>query len=1149
MNRTQLFLDGWQFWHDAAGASELPAGRPDWTEVTLPHDWQIWHVKALYQDGTGWYRKRFSLVPAPGTRYAIYFEGVYMDTTLFVNGRTAGEWKYGYSSFHFDLTDFLRAGENEILVRCALRHPNSRWYSGAGIYRDVWLWEMPETHLLPQSLYIAPREEGDVWTLPVRAEAGHSGPDPVDWDGCAVLFTVCDETGRELARTSVPASAAKQADCAETETYARGEWEIRIFSAELTLYAPRRWDVDDPYCYRVRAALLRGGAETDALESPFGCRSVELDPARGLLLNHRPLEVHGVCMHHDLGCLGAAFSRAAAGRQIRLLREMGVNAIRTAHNMPAPALMELADRSGILIVSEAFDCWRRPKTLYDYARFFPDWYRRDVASWVRRDRNHPSLLMWSIGNEIYDTHAGADGAQTMRELMDEVHLHDPWGNGAVTLGSNYMAWENTQRCADLIKLIGYNYSERLYEPHHAAHPDWVIYGSETGSIVQSRGVYHFPLTQSLLVDDDLQCSSLGNSSTSWGARSVDDCLRADRAYPFTLGQFVWTGFDYLGEPTPYHTKNSYFGQIDTAGFPKDSFYLYQAGWTDYHTAPMVHVFPYWDFNPGQQIDVCVCSNAPEVELWVNGVSRGRRALTDRRVTDWQVHYQPGSLRAAAYDEHGREIAVDETFSFGDAAALTLQADRDTLDEDRGLVFLTVGAVDADGRQVENANNKVTVRVSGPGRLAGMDNGDSTDQEEYKCDARRLFSGKLLAVVAGTGEQGEIVVEAVSPGLVPACARIAAEACAPAADVRPAAEGQDRTEIPVRKIALTAARQQLDPEHPSVEICARRCPDGATFRDLVWRITDDRGITVSNAKLEVLEEDGSRVRLTGAGDGAVRVRCACRNGGEALTVISQLEMTIVGMGSLCLNPYAFVSAGLYTCSGGEVSNGNERGIATSRNGNTWVAYENLDFGRAGANEVTMPIFELAGDPLKIRFWRGVPYEAGSEVIGEHIYHKPSRWNIYQEETFRLEQKLTGVETFGFELEFKAHIKGFRFRQASRAWDRLTAVGADMLYGDSYERLDKVIAAIGNNVSLVFREMDFGTRGFRQLTVWGRTGLERNTIHICFRKDGQETRRSVEFARQEDWGPQTFPLEPVYGMQEVTFLFLPGSRFDFESFQFD
>ncbi len=1147
MNRTQLFLDNWQFWHDGSGESELPA-QPDWQAVTLPHDWQIWHVRDLYQDGAGWYRKRFSLTPAPGVRYMLCFEGVYMDAALYVNGTQAWEWKYGYSSFHCDITEYLRSGENELLVRCMLWHPNSRWYSGAGIYRDVWLREMPERHLLPDSLYIAPRAgENGLWRLPVRAETGCSGADAHGWEGYAVRFTVCDADGAELARAEVPCAAAAAVPARVSETYARTERSICAWEAELTLARPRLWDLDDPYRYRVRAALLRDGQETDALESPFGCRTVELDPQRGFLLNGRRVTLHGVCLHHDLGCLGAAFSASAAERQLRIMREMGANAVRTAHNMPAPALMELADRCGMLVVSESFDCWRTQKTPYDYARFFDGWYRRDVASWVRRDRNHPSLILWSIGNEIYDTHASPEGAETMRALMDEVALHDPWGNAAPTLGSNYMPWENTQRCADEIKVIGYNYAERLYAAHHAAHPDWVIYGSETSSIVQSRGIYHFPLAQSLLVDDDLQCSSLGNSATSWGARSIDDCLRADRENPFTLGQFIWSGFDYIGEPTPYHTKNSYFGQVDTAGFPKDAYYVYQAAWTSWRSAPMIHIFPYWDFNPGQQVDLCVCSNAPEVELWVNGVSLGRRALAESPLSAWQVRYQPGRVHAVAYGPDGAVLAEDEICSFGDAAALTLAADRTVLEGDRPLAFLTVGTVDACGHPVENANNKVTVRVTGPGQLIGLDNGDSADFEEYKCDARRLFSGKLLAVVAGTGEAGNIEVEVTSPGLYPARCHLRAAVHQGAADVRPVAAGVHCDEVPVRKLELTAARQTLDVEHPSVEVFARRCPPEAAGGELVWRLTDQRGVDVSNAGLELLGTDGSRVRVTGYGDGEVRVRCAIRQG-AALAPISVLELQVEGMGSRYLNPYQFLSASLYTSSGGEVTNGNERGIATSRTGSTWVAYEELDFGRGGADEVTMPIFELEGRPLKLTFWRGIPHAGGSEVVGVRTYHKPARWNVYQEETFRLDRKLTGVETFAVELEYKAHIKGFQFRPLSRAWDRLRAVDTDMLYGDSYERLDDAIAAIGNNVSLVFREMDFGTRGFSRLTVWGRTALDHNTIHLSFQKDGKEERRSVEFACQEEWGPQTFDLEPVYGMQEVTFIFLPGSNFDFESFRF-
>lgn len=319
--------------------------------------------------------------------------------------------------------------------------------------------------------------------------------------------------------------------------------------------------------------------------------------------------------------------------------------------------MELADEMGLLIVSEAFDMWERSKTPYDYARFYLQWWKRDVASWVRRDRNRPSLLMWSIGNEIYDTHADSRGQELTRELQAEVLIHDPRRNAFVTIGSNYMPWENAQKCADIVKVAGYNYAEKYYEQHHREHPDWIIYGSETCSTVQSRGVYHFPLAQSVLADDDQQCSSLGNSSTSWGAKSTEVCITEDRDAAFSLGQFLWTGFDYIGEPTPYHTKNSYFGQLDTAGFPKDSYYIYQAEWTDYRTHPMVHIFPYWDFSQGQLIDVRVCSNAPRIELFMNEIPQGIVEIDHvhghKLLGEWQLPYAEGVLRAVAYDEQGR----------------------------------------------------------------------------------------------------------------------------------------------------------------------------------------------------------------------------------------------------------------------------------------------------------------------------------------------------------------------------------------------------------------------------------------------------------------------------------------------------------------
>lgn len=1125
MREVEQFNRGWEFWLDQECGLELPEGAA-FAPVPIPHDWMIWREN-LYEDGTGWYRKRARIERRPGERAVLFFEGVYMDAAVFVNGKKAGEWKYGYTSFHFDVTELLRDGENEILVRCVVKHPNSRWYAGAGIYRGVELWRYPEKHLEPWGLYAAPREQADgSWRVFVQAEVSGG-------DGGEAEFRMYD--GEAMVDTLYVKQAAGG-----------------VFSGEFFVERPRLWSLEDPQRYRMEAVLLEGGAETDRLESVFGFRSVELDPERGLLLNHQPVKLHGMAMHHDFGCLGTAFSECAARRQLELLKEMGTNAIRTGHIIPAIGLMELADEMGLLVVDESFDCWTSCKTKYDYARFFPEWYERDVAAWVRRDRNHPSLLMWCIGNEVYDTHAGPQGAETTRALMEAVHCHDPMGNGAVTLASNYMAWENTQKCADIIKIAGYNYGEKLYAEHHAAHPDWVVYGSETGSIVQSRGVYHFPLKKSLLVDDDLQCSSLGNSRTSWGAASIDACLQADEAFPYHLGQFVWSGFDYIGEPTPYHTRSSYFGQLDTAGFPKDSFYHYQAGWTDWRKKPMVHILPYWDFNEGQLIDICVMSNAPEVELWVNGVSQGRRRLPDNgsRSAVWQVPYRRGALSAAAYDGAGDVIATDEEKSFGDAAALALSCGRtDILADGKDLAFVTVTALDAEGVEVKNANNRIEVTVGGSGQLLGLDNGDSADPDPYKTTSRRLFSGKLLAVAAGGNGDGPVVVEVSSPGLRPARLVIGAEPFAGEAVRHPAipASGRGAEPIPARKIELSAGRQSLTPEQPDVEVKAEILPKNAYSYPLEWQLTDDGGVAVSNTRLEILDEN--RVRVTGLGDGPFRVRCCCANGGAFPQIISQLELSASGMGRIYPDPYGFISGSLYDKSEGDVGNGNERGVSMSRTGRSWVAYENLDFGLAGSDTVTIPIFELAGVATPIRFWRGVPYAEGSRMIGERVYDKPMQWNVYNPETFHLDEKLRGLETFGIELQSKIHIKGFTFERGTRAWDTLSALGRDMIYGDSYRESPEGVLDIGNNVSLVFRELDFGRKGCGKISILGRTRLENNSIHICFQGEGGEERRIVEFRRQEEWGRQTFTIEPVYGMQDVTFLFLPGSAFDFSDFRFE
>ena len=910
--------------------------------------------------------------------------------------------------------------------------------------------------------------------------------------------------------------------------------------ARLQVESPRLWSLEEPNCYRLRVRLLEHDRELDSLESVCGFRTVEVAPENGLLLNHRRVVLHGVCLHHDLGCLGAAFSRDAARRQLEIMKDMGVNALRTSHNPPAPGVMDLADELGILVVDEAFDCWVRSKTPYDYARFFPEWYQKDVASWIRRDRNHPSLLMWSIGNEIYDTHVDLGGLETMKKLLEEVGVHDPRKNGLTTFGSNYMAWENTQACAPYLDAVGYNYGESLYDDHHAAHPDWVIYGSETASVVQSRGIYHFPLSQPLLVDDDLQCSSLGNSRTSWGAKSHQACIASDELYPYNLGQFLWSGIDYIGEPTPYHTKNSYFGVVDTAGFPKDAFYIYQAGWHRWQEKSVLHLLPYWDFNPGQKIDVCVISNLPQVELLVNGVSQGRKMLkggSDVQAS-WQVSYEPGSIQAIGYDEQGKIIAERTEHSFGDSARLQIRADRDSIVGDgRSLAFCTICAVDKNGFPVRNARDGVKVTVTGALKLVGLDNGDSTDMDEYKGNCRRLFSGMLLAVVAAEGEgDGEIRVEGCN--LEGDSCRIRVEKASSLPVLPEICEKAVISSIPVRKVELTATRKLLTKEAPTAIVEAKIFPEGAQG-ELRWRITDEQGISVSNVTLEQTETGAV---LRGVGDGRVRLRCQCGS------VLSDLELEVQGMGSLYLDPHEYVNAALFTDSGGEIGNGNERGITFSRTDRSWVAFRQLDFGPAGADTLTMDVFELSSVPTPIRFWKGIPNAPGSRMIGERIYDKKSIWNVYQPETFRLDEPLAGNAVFGIELGCKVHIKGFAFQERSRAWDTIPAVSYNGVYGDKFTLTEEAVEGIGNNVSLVFRELDFGTKGCSGIMLRGKSRLENNTIHLRFEKDGEQLRRVVEFKGCADWTERFFPLEPVYGKQDLTFLFLPGCDFDFLEFRF-
>lgn len=1237
MNRKILFNTDWQFAKTALGVTyeQKEIWQADLRPVALPHDWMIWQTDKLYEDSIGWYVKDWQVEKKAGERIHLRFDGVYMDSALYINDCLVGEWKYGYSTFEYDVTDALQEGENRLVMRVTYQSPNSRWYSGAGIYRNVWLVTVPEVHVASDGIYVSARKADQGYELRIETElVDRQGGVPDLTAGkyqlCYMLFdNVSDKDAEPVFRYVL--------DCRREDALAddrvvltpdgrRLEHGARFDSSHM-VNAPHLWDVEDPYLYTLQVQLLEEGQVIQQESLKVGFCSKEFTPEEGFLLNGRKVRLNGVCEHHDLGALGAAFSREAMRRKFLRLRSMGVNALRTSHNMPAPEVMELADELGFLVIAEAFDMWEMPKTQYDYARFFVDWAGTDVRSWVRRDRSHVSLLMWSIGNEIYDTHASDHGQEITRRLVGYVREHDPRGNAPCTIGSNYMPWEGGQKCADITKMAGYNYAENYYEKHRLEHPDWVIYGSETASVIKSRGIYHFPLKRSILTDEDEQCSSLGNSATSWGAKCEEYCITADRDTPYSCGQFLWTGFDYIGEPTPYHTKNSYFGQIDTAGIPKDAYYIYKGEWTNGEKDPFVHIFPYWDFNVDQMIDVRIASNQSRVELFVDGISHGCCEMNHRAgsgidlVGHWTLSYKPGTICAVAYDQEGRETARDSRSTSGDSAALVLKAEKmqgrrmltwqgslagdkalpagdkafpadETIPKDcmtltadgEDLLFVEISAVDENGCPVENACDYVEVEVAGPGRLVGLDNGDSTDYDPYKGTIRKLFSGKLIAIIAAQDQPGEIEVtvrdarESAHLGELPAYTdedksryverirQAGTTSILRKASLSIAVEAGEKREglallpqnsfmplaqvpvgfVPVRKLELVCDEgRHLGPEKKQVAVRVICHPASATDQEFIWKAVNGSGIETNVASVEA---QGDRAVITALGDGEFYVRCVVKNGTDKVKLISQIEFDIKDMGPASIDPYSFVIGGLFNCRQGTVLSGIENAASTAREGFTAVGYSGLDFGEYGSDEITVSIFANTNDPQFIQFWEGLPGEEGSELLYDGVYHKQSQWQVFQPETYKLKKRLRGQTTLSICTKSSMELGGFSFTRINKAFEQLYVVENKQIYGDSFTVTEKAIEGIGNNVSLEYTDMDFGEQGVSRITICGRTPLANNTIHVRF--VGEESMNQiVEFPHEEEYTVHSFDLQPVKGLQKVVFVFLPGCDFDFEWFRFE
>lgn len=1147
MSLNKLFNDNWEF-------SKTPFGTEysdsfSWERIDIPHDWLIYDTNNLYETKTGWYRKSFNYKKSEN-RASLRFDGVYMDCTVFVNGRKAGEWKYGYSTFEFDITDLLCDGENTVTVRVDHKSPNSRWYSGAGIYRNVYFKEYPQAHIMADGVYVSAHIDG---TLTVTTEVER--PCDMVVAGLSVKQTV-KNNGEIIREFQYPCCAVD--NIAVPDVLRRDGFKYSINTNTVKIENPVLWDIENPHLYSLETQLLKDGRVIDSEVTAFGFRKVEFTCDKGFFLNDRHVKLHGCCEHHDLGCLGAAFNESAMRRKLLKLGEMGINSVRTSHNMPAPELLKLADEMGFLILCEGFDMWEMKKTDYDYARFFKEWVSRDVASWVRRDRNHPSLIGWSLGNEIYDTHASDRGQEIASLLKTLVRLHDYRENGYVTIGSNFMQWDGAQRCADIVKLAGYNYAERLYDEHHEKHPDWCIYGSETSSVVQSRGIYHFPLEQEILCEDDEQCSALGNSHPGWAAKNTEACIIPDRDAEFCAGQYIWTGFDYIGEPTPYSTKNSYFGQIDTAGFPKDSAYIFRSAWTDYKKSPFVHIYPYWDFYEGQIVDVRVASNAPEVELFLNGKSVSRKKIDHKHGTeltlDTKLTYEKGELLAIAYDENGNEIARDTKCSFGDTAEIRLIPENTVIKADgKDLLFVEISAFDKDSNHVYNANNRVSVEVTGAGRLVGLDNGDSTDYDQYKATSRRLFSGKLLAVIAAKNQAGEIKMKVTSPSLPDAYATFEAVECEACEGVSAIEEnkpceaecGDVENDIPVRRIELSSDKWTFTPECDTITFKTKIFPENATYKnDIEYRLTSAAGIDTNLA--EIVEKGSNLVTVKCKGDGVFYIRALCKNGTEKYHILNAFEVKGEGLGSACFDPYELVAGGLYSTSGGKVSNGIERGISFGAKG-SWAAFESVDFGPVGSDTVTVPIFANCTTAVNIRFYDGIPTEDG-ELLGEFVYHEKPIWLTYIPNTFKLKKKLKGIHTFTVGTDDGYDLKGFVFEKPHKETAEIMAVDNDSIYGDKFTVCEDAVCSIGNNVMLTFGEFDFSKKTPGKIIINGKSDLPLNSIHAVFEGD-TEKRVLLEFEKAEDYTEREFDLFDIKGKCRVSFAFLPGSDFDFRSFRFE
>ena len=770
-----------------------------WRTLDLPHDWAIEgdfdeHNPSgtgggALPGGIGWYRKSFTVSKKDqGQIISIEFDGVYMNSSVYLNGHLLGTRPYGYISFSYDLTPYLNWDEDNVIsVKVDNSdQPNSRWYSGCGIYRDVRLVKMKRVHLEQWGTYITTSDiSKDKATVNISVTIRNEDFNSFPFRN-SVSLIVKDKKGKTVGKA--------------TQAFPERGGNISI-NDTILINTPHLWSVDDPYLYTLVTKIIRNGKCIDTYETPFGIRTIEFRADSGFYLNGEHVRINGVCNHHDLGCLGAATNERAIERQLQILKTMGCNGIRCSHNPPSPILLDLCDRMGFLVMDEAFDMWRRRKTDRDYARFFDDWYERDLTDLVVRDRNHPSIVLWSIGNEVLEQWSDAkadtlsleqanlilnmghsadqlaqEGEMTVNSLITArlagiIKELDP--TRPVTAGCNEPSPGNHLFRSGAIDVIGYNYHNQNVPAVPRLFPGKPIIITESVSALMTRGFYEMPSDKMMTrparwdrpyFNETFSCSAYDNVATPWGSHHEDNLIFLN-SQPFVAGQYIWTGFDYIGEPTPYGwpARSSYFGIVDLAGFPKDIYYLYQSEWTD---TPVLHLFPHWNWTPGEQIDMwCYYNNADEVELYINGVSQGIRSKDAEHLhVVWNVTFEPGTVKVVARKD-GVETASQEIHTAGEPAQIRLTPDRSTIKADgTDLSFVTVEILDMDGNLCPNSDNLVQFEISGNGFIAGVDNGSPISLERFKDNKRKAFYGKCLVVLQNNGKKGIIKLDAVSEGL-------------------------------------------------------------------------------------------------------------------------------------------------------------------------------------------------------------------------------------------------------------------------------------------------------------------------------------------------------------------------------------------------